>query len=297
MATTNPLKSLQDAARATVSAVSPSIVAIGRSRRGSGLVIGPDQVVTCAHNLRDRTTEVTFADGRRAQGTVHGLDADGDLVVLSVETGTAPAVRWANTSAEAGDAILALGRGQVAFGLVGSADAAFRGPRGRVTEGALQHSAPVARGGSGGPVVNLDGEVVGINTHRLDDGFYIAAAVGPDLHARLARLSGGEHIERRRLGVSLAPSAAARRVRQAAGLPDRDGLLVTAVADGSPAAQAELRRGDLIVAANDVATTAADLLATALDSLDGDIITLTVVRGAEDLTVTVSFATETGPAA
>jgi serine protease Do len=298
MATTSAslLESLQDAARRTVDNVSPSLVTIGRTGRGAGLVIAPGQVVTCAHNLRDRTTEVTFADGRRAQGTVRGLDADGDLVVLAVDTDTAPPVTWSNTPSAAGDAVFAVGRGQVAFGLVGSADAAFRGPRGRVVDGALQHSAPVARGGSGGPVVNIAGEVVGINTHRLDDGFYLAASVGPDLHSRLARLAGGENIERRRLGVSLAPPAAARRVRQAAGLPDRDGLLVTAVAENSPAAAAGIRRGDLIAAAAAVTVTSTDVLATALDAIEGDMITLTLVRGADDMSVTVSFAADEAPA-
>jgi serine protease Do len=291
---TSPLNALQDAARSALEAVSPSLVTVGRSGRGSGLVIAPGQVVTCAHNLRDRTTQITFADGRHAQGSVHGLDADGDLVVLAVETGDAPAIAWATTPSAPGDIVFALGRGQVAFGLVGSADASFRGPGGRKVDGALQHSAPVARGGSGGPVVNVTGEVVGINTHRLDDGFYLAAPVTPALHERLARLAAGEHIERRRLGVALAPSAAARRVRQAAGLPDRDGVLITNVGDGSPAAAAGLRRGDLIVAASGSPIKSPDALATVLDALEGDVVELGVVRGTDDLTVAVSFAVTTG---
>jgi serine protease Do len=293
MATASPLTAVQEAARTTLSTVSPSVVTIGRSGRGTGLVIAPGQVVTCAHNLRDRTTQVTFADGSTAQATVHGLDADGDLVVLAVETGANPAVTWASVPAAPGDAVFALGRGQIAFGLVGSADASFRGPGGRVVAGALQHSAPVARGGSGGPVVNLAGQVVGVNTHRLNDGFYLASPAGPALQERLARLGGGQHIERRRLGVALAPAQAARRIRQAAGLPSVDGLLIAKVGDGSVAAAAGLRRGDVIVGAAGVPLDTADALAAALDHLDGDVIELAIVRGTDELTVSVNFAVST----
>ncbi len=287
------LKELTQAARAAHSAVSPSIVTIGRSGRGSGLVIASGQVVTCAHNLRDRTTQVTFFDGRQAQATAVGIDPDGDLAVLAVDTADVPSLSWAEASPETGDVVFALGQGQVSFGLVGSADVAFRGPLGRLISGAVQHSAPVARGGSGGPIVTVDdagmATVVGINTHRLDNGFSLAIPAGADLHSRLARLSAGEHLERRRIGLSLAPPVAARRVRAAAGLEPRDGLLVTKVADESPAATAGIRRGDVIATADGQALLDAGSLGDILDRLTGDDVRLGIVRGDADLDVTVTF--------
>src|SRR6188474_3736173 len=82
---------------------SSSVVSIGRHGRGSGFVVAPGRVVTNAHNLRDRTTTVRFADGRTVQGSVVGSDVDGDLVVLDVDTGDAAALDWSDTVVDTGD--------------------------------------------------------------------------------------------------------------------------------------------------------------------------------------------------
>ena len=82
---------LAEAARAALAAATPSVVRIGRAPgRGCGIVVADGRVLTNAHNLRDRTTEVAFADGRAEQGRVAAVDPDGDLVVLEVDTGGAP---------------------------------------------------------------------------------------------------------------------------------------------------------------------------------------------------------------
>src|SRR5688500_5837018 len=88
---TATLEALGDAARTAADRVGPSVVRIGRGGgRGCGLVVGDGLVATNAHNLRDRTTTVTFADGRQAQGELAGADVDGDLAVLRVDTADAP---------------------------------------------------------------------------------------------------------------------------------------------------------------------------------------------------------------
>ncbi|MCP9489880.1 MAG: PDZ domain-containing protein [Solirubrobacteraceae bacterium MAG38_C4-C5] len=99
----------------------------------------------------------------------------------------------------------------------------------------------------------------------------------------------------RRLGVAVAPPALARRMRRAVGLPERDGLLVHAVEDTSPAASAGLQRGDLLVAAQgrDLGAGTEQLYA-ALDALEtGAGLTLRVVRGTEERDVAVTFAAPT----
>ena len=74
-----------------------SVVGIGqRWGAGSGIVLGDGQVLTNAHNVRGDSVEVTFADGRTAEGTVAGHDVDGDLAVISVDTAGAPALPWAD---------------------------------------------------------------------------------------------------------------------------------------------------------------------------------------------------------
>jgi serine protease Do len=174
----------------------------------------------------------------------------------------------------------------VTFGFVSGTGRSFRGPRGRRVAGAVEHTAPLMPGSSGGPVVDLDGRLLGINTNRLGNGFYLAIAADASLRERVAALGRGEEPKRRRLGVGLAPSHVARRLRRAVGLPERDGLLVREVEDDAPAAEAGIAEGDLIVAVGDREIASADDLFDALGG-EGDL-RITIVRGAEEQTVTVS---------
>ncbi|MDQ2690285.1 MAG: S1C family serine protease [Chloroflexota bacterium] len=272
--------------------VGPSVVGIGnRWRGGSGVVIGEDRVLTNAHNLHGDEVTVTFADGRSTDATAVGVDADGDLAVLEAPTNGAPPLSLGTDAPDIGTPVVALGNPnghgpRVTFGFVSGVGRSFRGPRGRRVAGAVEHTAPLMPGSSGGPVVDLNGNLLGINTNRLGNGFYLAIAADASLRDRVAALGRGETPTRRRLGVGLAPSHVARQLRRAVGLPERDGLLVREVEDDSPAAMAGIAEGDLIVAVGDRAITSADDLFEALGA-SGDL-TITVVRGAEEKTVTVT---------
>jgi serine protease Do len=198
-----------------------------------------------------------------------------------------------------GTPVFAVGGGpaavRVTFGLVSAVGQTFRGPGGRLVGGSLEHTAPLTRGSSGGPVVDLAGRLLGINTNRLGDGFYLALPAGADLRSRIDRLAQGEVPARRRLGVALVPAPAARHLRRAVGLPERDGVLVRAVEDDSPADVAGLREGDLLTAANDRELRTPDDLYAALDALGSDeALALHVVRGVDELGVTVRFAAGDG---
>jgi serine protease Do len=275
--------------------VGPAVVRIGRGPgRGSGVVVGSGLVLTNAHNLRGPETTVTFADGRQVTGEVRGVDVDSDLAVLAAPTEGIAAPEWATESpARPGPVVVAVARVgeglRVTWGTVSAVAAAFRGPRGRRITGSIEHTAPMARGSSGGPIVDANGRLLGINTNRLPDGFYLAVPTDAALREKVDSLARGESPSRRHLGVGLAPGHVARRLRRSVGLPERDGLLVRAVEEGSPAANAGLRTGDLLVAANGNPLTNADQLYDALDGA-GETLLLTVVRGVEELTVTVTFA-------
>ena len=289
------LEELTAAARAVGERVGPATVRIGRDGRGAGVVVAAGHILTNAHNLRGSETTVTFADGRSETGAVAGLDVDGDLAVVAVETGAAEPVPWATDEVGVGSAVFAVGAGRqgprVTFGLVSGTERAFRGPRGRRITGSLEHTAPLARGSSGGPVVDAEGRLVGVNTNRLGDGFYLALPADAALRARVEELTAGRSPVRRTLGVGLAPPGVAAKLRRSVGLPEREGLLVRAVEDGSPAARAGVQRGDLIVAAGgrDLAGSA-DALYEVLDGLDdGATLELFLVRGVEELTLTVTF--------
>lgn len=290
------LDQLGDAVREVSQSVGPSVVAVAGERSGgSGVVVGEGLVLTNAHNVRGDETEVTFVGGRHAAATLAGIDVDGDLAVLRVDTADVPAVRWAATGPQAGDLVVSLANPsgsdpRVSLGTVSTSSRAFRGPSGRRLEG-FEHTAPLPRASSGGPVLDGSGALVGLNTHRVRGGFYLAVPASEELRKRVEALGRGESRPRLRLGVGLAPSEAARRLRRAVGLPQRDGLLVRAVVDDSPAGRAGLGEGDLIVAVGGTPVVTVDDLHSALDSVDpaGSVV-VRVVRGTEELELTVSFA-------
>lgn len=280
-----------------IAAAAPSVVGVGRA--GSGVVVAEGLVVTNAHNLRGEV-EVSFEDGRVAGARVVGSDVDGDLAVLSVETGTSPALAWAEGAPALGHVVIGLsrpgGRGlRAGAGFISGLDLAFRGPGGSTVTGALEHGAPLVPGSSGGPLVNSEGRLVGINTHREGEGFYLALPAGAALKERVEALARGEAPRRVRLGVALAPPKVARHLRHAVGLPERDGLLVHAVEPEGPAARAGVRRGDLIVSVGGRPVGSAEQLAAFLGSItDAGPADLVVVRGVEELSVAVYFGPD-GP--
>jgi serine protease Do len=270
-----------------------SVVGIGqRWGVGSGIVIGTGRVLTNAHNVRGDQVTVTFADGRTAEGSVAGHDIDGDLAVIDVDTGETPALSWdGGASASVGTPVFALanpgGRGlRVTFGFVSGIDRAFRGPRGRRITGSVEHTAPLLPGSSGGPVVNAAGRLVGINTNRLGEGFYLAIPADEALRGRIDALGRGESTTPPRLGIAIAPGHVARRLRRAVGLPETEGLLIREVTEGSPAGRAGLAQGDLIVAAAGQPVRTADDLFDALPAAGGTV-ELSIVRGADERAVQV----------
>ena len=286
------------AVQAVAGTAGPAVVGIGQAwGRGSGVVIGEGLVLTNAHNAGRGEVAVAFGGDRVVEGHVAGIDVDGDLAVISADTSGVTALEWAETPAELGTVVFGLanpgGRGlRVTVGLVSSVGRSFRGPRGRRVTGTIEHTAPLVRGSSGGPIVDAAGRLLGLNTNRLGEGFYAALPADAELRARVDALARGESASRLHLGVGLLPGRAALQLRRSVGLPDRDGVLVRVVEDDSPADRAGLRPGDLIVEAGGQAVTSIDDLYTALDALsDGQSLALGVVRGADDLSVSVTFGT------
>lgn len=291
------VEEMEQVAARVADAVAPSVVRVGRGGgRGAGIVFAPGVVLTSAHNLRGSEVTVGFAGGRSTVGEVRGADAEGDVAVVAADTeGVAP-LAWAEAPPRIGQVVFSVGRlagsgaPRVTAGAVSAVGAVFRGPRGRLVSDAFEHTALVGRGSSGGPVVDAAGRLAGINTHRPGDGFYLAIPASASLRERVEALTRGESPAQRRLGVALTPPALAERLRSAVGLEQRAGLLVREVADGSAAALAGVRRGDLIVAAGGVAIASFDDLTAALDSVGDDgRLAVTVVRGSEEVALEVTF--------
>ncbi len=278
----------------------PSVVRIGRSGgRGNGVVIAPDQILTAAHNLRDRTTSVTFADGRSVQGSVTGVDPEGDLVVLAVATEGAPVANWAEPPTLGGTVVgvATLGDGAVraVAGNVTATGRRYRGPSGRIVTDALEHDASLGKGTSGGPLFDAEGAMVGVNVRRERDGFTLTRPATPELRELVDRLARGESVVPVRLGITVGAPEAAARLREAAGLEPRDGVFVAGVAEGSPAEGAGVRRGDVLIAAAGTEVTTAEGLHQVLGQVDrSQELTIRVVRATEELDLTVTFTAEHG---
>ena len=141
------LDQLAAATRTVAETVERSVVAIGTDARGAGFVLAPNRVVTNAHHLRDRTTSVRFADGRVVQGGVVGGDAEGDLVVLEVDTADAPALSWSDRDVRLGDVVFGVSRDHqtlsISSGQVSAIARSFSGPRGRTIRGGVERTAPL----------------------------------------------------------------------------------------------------------------------------------------------------------
>ena len=210
------IEELQTAVATVAEGVGPSIVGIGRGTRGSGVVIADGKVLTNAHNLRGDEVTVTFADGRRTRGTVAGWDGDGDLAVIDVDTaGATPSSGRDGADLTVGSAVFGAGAShgggtRVTFGLVSAVARAFRGPGGRRIEGSVEHTAPLAPGSSGGALLDATGKLVGLNTNRIGEGFYLALPADAALRDRVdalgsRRVADASAPRRRRRAVARRP--------------------------------------------------------------------------------------------
>ena len=293
------LEEIERAVQSAVESTGPAVIGLGQGwGRGSGFVIDAGRILTNAHNLRGEEVTVSFHDGRRETGRVLASDEDLDLAVIEADTAAVEPIQWAEDEVDSlpiGRSVLALanpgGRGlRVTPGFVSSTARSFRGPRGRRVSGAIEHTAPLPRGSSGGPLIDGAGRLLGVNAVRADGGLILAVPADRATRERVEKLSRGEAPRRTRLGVAVAPPRVARRLRRAVGLPERDGILIRAVERGSAADRAGLERGDLIVAAGGRDLERIETLYEVLDgaSRDGHL-ELTIVRGAEERTVTVSL--------
>ena len=290
LADSTTLTDIGEHVRAAADRLGGAVVGVGRGWRvGTGVVIDGNRVLTAARHAGDGSASVTFADGRG--------DRELGVAVLEVDTGEAEPLEWVGTEFEPtiGTPVIALsnpgGRGlRATVGFVSAAERTFRGPRGRRLAGAIEHTAALPRGSAGGPLLDLDGRLVGINLLRSEGGLILALGAGGGLRETAGRLARGEEVRRPTLGVAVAPPWMARKMRRAVGLPEREGLLVRAVDEGGPADRAGVARGDLIVAAGGRDVDGIDVLHRSIEEAANGSLALTVVRGADEHELEIDFA-------
>ena len=288
------LDELARAARATVKDVGPSIVRLGDRHRGAAaIVVSGRRLITNAHNVEGDAVTIRTSSGTSLDARVAGIDEDLDLAVLEVEE-AGPACHITEEPCVAGSPVFAIGVGQsgprVTFGLISSTGVALRGPRGRRMSGLVEHTAHLAPGSSGSALVDMQGRLVGMNTSRLGRGFYAAIPVDESLMAQVEKLATGESVQRPRLGVSIAPSWVAQKLRASVGLASREGLLVREVESDSAASEAGLHVGDLLLAVDGRPLADPEDLADVIDAAPGSM-EIALLRGEAELIIRVELHT------
>ncbi len=222
---------------------------------GSGIIIDPSGIIlTNSHVVEgDGKITVRLPDGREFQGKEVKSDPKSDLAILRIhDAGPLQAARFGDSDAlEVGDWVLALGQ---PFGLEGTVTAGIISGKGRglgltARENFLQTDAAINPGNSGGPLVTLDGEVIGVNTAISSQsggnegvGFAIPASLARWVSRQL--IQSGK-VRRAYLGVAIQPVT--QEMAKEFGVGVHQGALVADVPEGTPAAKAGMKAGDIIV--------------------------------------------------
>src|SRR5438309_6367617 len=231
----------------------------GRPRRtvrslGSGFVVNPAGFIVTNNHVVDGATEikVTLADGRELPGRLLGRDPRTDIALLKVEATGLPVIPLGDSARlQVGEPVMAIGN---PFGLEQTVTTGLVSATGRVIgEGPyddfIQTDASINPGNSGGPLINAQGQAVGINAAIVSQsggsvgiGFAIPVNLAKPV---LTQLAASGHVVRGYLGVTI--QRVTSDLAKSFGLPGAHGALVASVAEGGPAKAAGLRPGDVIV--------------------------------------------------
>jgi S1-C subfamily serine protease len=271
---------------------------------GSGVIMDPAGYILTNYHVVHRAVQITvmLSDGRKTPGEVVGRDPASDLAVVKIESDHLMAAAWGDSDKlEVGDQVLAVGS---PFGLSQTVTAGIvsaknrEGVVGNVAFGEfLQTDAAVNHGNSGGPLVNMQAEVVGINTAIVGPAyqgvsFAIPSRLAHEMYDRL-KTEGGT-IARGWLGVAMADVD--QSIADRLGLEEPGGVYVSRVMPGSPADKAGIQAGDVIVKWNKEPADSSDhLRLVVVRSKIGAKVPVTVFRGGRTLPLTVTIGPRPGP--
>jgi S1-C subfamily serine protease len=292
------LDAYSNAVTRAVERVSPAVVKIdventgrGHGGSGSGFVFTPDGLVmTNSHVVHDAANiRLTFADGQRAAAMLIGDDPDTDTAVLRTDAPLlSPAMLGKSQTLKVGQLAIAVGNPYgfqftVTAGVVSALGRSMRAASGRMMDEIIQTDAALNPGNSGGPLVNSQGEVIGINTATILPAQGLCFAIGIDTAKFVAaQLLQHGRVRRSWIGIAGQNVPLPRRLVYEYKLPVDTAIMVNDVQKGSPAAQAGIESGDIIVAFGAKNIAGIDELHRLLTADAANrLTTLTILRGVE----------------
>ena len=262
------------------------LIHAGSRGNGSGVIWTSDgTIVTNAHVARSSALRVQLWDGRELSAEITSRDPRRDLALLHIYEEDLPAARPADSSqVRPGELAIAIGNPMGFVGALTTGVIHAVGPlRGLGTQSWVQASVRLAPGNSGGPLADAQGRVIGINTMAAG---HLALAIPSNAVRQLLAAGASDGW----LGVSVHPVRVPRRDGQ------RFGLVLLEVEPGSPAAQASLLPGDILLGADDRAISSLEDLAQAIEGRGSRVLRLEFLRGdyARDRRVTVQLGAGSG---
>ena len=240
----------------------------GHGGSGSGVVVAPDGLVLTNSHVIDGAGRValTTVDGRDFGARVVGDDPDTDLALVRIDAPVSlPAAVLGNSKLlQRGQLVIAIGNplgfeSTVTTGVISALGRSLRSRSGRLIDDVIQTDAALNPGNSGGPLVSSHGEVVGINTAVIMGAQGICFAVAANTASFvLGELVRHGRVRRAFIGIAAQQFALSRRRRHAAGLAQESAVMVASIESGSPAEQAGLLAGDIILTLDGIVITGAD---------------------------------------
>jgi 2-alkenal reductase len=271
---------------------------------GSGVFISDKGYVLTNNHVVEGTKQVSIvlADGTQQNASIVGTDPYSDIAVLKTE-GSVPAVATLGNSdkLQPGETVIAIGsplgdfKNTVTVGVVSATGRSIDTGQGYQIEDLIQTDAAINHGNSGGPLVNLAGEVIGINTLivRNSGNGDVAEGLGFAIPVNTAQAVAQQIIQqgyfaRPFMGISFQPINP--QIADRYGLPAQWGVYATKVATGSPAAQAGLQEGDIITQVGDVSLDEThSYINTLYNYKPGDTVNVTVVRNGESMQIRITL--------
>jgi S1-C subfamily serine protease len=271
-----------------------------RQGSGSGFIFTPDGfALTNSHVIRGASKiSVSLADGRRVSAALVGDDPLTDLAVVRVDApNLVPAPLGDSQAIRPGQIAIAIGnpygfQATVTAGVISALGRSLPARSGRLIEDVIQTDAALNPGNSGGPLLNSRGEVIGVNTAIIQSAQGISFAIAINTAKVIAgRLIRDGRVRRSYVGIAGQTVPLLTRVVRYFNLGIETAVFVVSVERGSPAERAGLHEGDLIVAFGEVPVRGIDdLLRLLTEERVGQSAPLSVIRGTERLTLTVTPA-------